>query len=66
MPKEKAPRNKTLDTPVAEGAAYLARCIRIENPVGDIGAVLEKTVLGEKLRSMLDRRFSFFRSMLEL
>lgn len=49
MPKEKAPRNKTLDTPVAEGAAYLARCIRIENPVGDIGAVLDKTVLGDTL-----------------
>ena len=47
MPKEKAPRNKTIDTPVSKGAAYLARCIAINQPVSDIRAVADKTVLGD-------------------
>ncbi|MBQ6419512.1 MAG: site-specific DNA-methyltransferase [Clostridia bacterium] len=47
MPTVKAPRNKTLDTPLPEGAAYLARCPEITAPVTDIGAVTDKTVLGD-------------------
>lgn len=47
MPKEKAPHNKTIDTPVEEGADYLSRCIRIDRPVADIRAVFDKTVLGD-------------------
>ena len=47
MAKDKAPHNKTIDTSVTEGAAYLARCIRIDRPVGDIRTVLDKTVLGD-------------------
>lgn len=47
MPKEKAPRNKTIDTPVSEGQQYTARCIAIEHPVDDIRKVLDKTVLGD-------------------
>ena len=46
MLKEKAPRNKTIDTPVSEGAEFIARCIKIENPVNDISAVLDRTVCG--------------------
>lgn len=49
MPNEKAPRNRTIDTPVSEGGEYLARCIRIEAPVADIEAVLDSTVLGDAL-----------------
>lgn len=46
MPGKKAPRNKTIDTPVSEGQQYIARCITIENPVDDIHKVFDKTVLG--------------------
>ena len=49
MPKEKAPHNKTIDTPVAEGERYLSRCIRIGAPVADISDVTDKTVLGDML-----------------
>ena len=47
MPKQKAPRNRTMDTPVSQGAEYLARCISIDAPVGDLRAVLDRTVLGD-------------------
>lgn len=47
MPKEKAPRNKTIDTPLAEGETYLARCITLDAPVTDIAAVADKTVIGD-------------------
>ena len=47
MPKEKAPRNRTIDTPVAEGAGYLARCVRVEEPVADIRDLLDRTILGD-------------------
>ena len=47
MPKEKAPRNKTIDTPVSEGQRYIERCISVEKPVEDIGAILDKTILGD-------------------
>ena len=49
MPKQKAARNKTIDTPVSEGGAYLARCIRIDTPVAALDVVLDKTVLGDTL-----------------
>ena len=47
MPNEKAGRNRTIDTPVSEGAAYLERCIKIEEPIVDLGGILDKTVLGD-------------------
>ena len=47
MLKEKAPRNKTIDTPISEGAEYIARCIRIDNQVSDISSVIDKTVIGD-------------------
>lgn len=47
MAKEKALRNKTIDTPLAEGSAYLARCLRIQEPVMDIRTVWDKTVIGD-------------------
>ncbi len=43
----KSKRNKTLTMSVSEGSAYLARCLRVEKPVSDIGAVLDKTVCGD-------------------
>ena len=47
MPKEKAPRNRTIDTTIAEGGEYLARCIGVEQPVERLADVLDKTILGD-------------------
>ena len=47
MPKQKAPRNRTIDTPISEGAKFIARCIKIQSPVRDMNAILDKTVLGD-------------------
>jgi len=47
MPKEKAPRNRTIDTPLAEGGEYLARCIRVDTAPDSITDVLDKTILGD-------------------
>ncbi len=47
MSKDKAPRNKTIDTPIAEGGKYIARCVTIDRQVNDISSVLDKTVLGD-------------------
>lgn len=50
MPKEKAPRNKTIDTPLSEGARFLDRCIAIDRPVDHIEKIADKTVLGDFFR----------------
>lgn len=47
MPEEKAPRNRTINTPVSEGAEYITRCISIDIPVDEISTVLDKTVHGD-------------------
>ena len=44
----KAPKNKTIDLSVEEGAEYLARCIRVETPAA-LNAVLDRTILGDCL-----------------
>lgn len=52
MPTPKAPRNKTLDTPLAAGGEYLSRCVSVAEPVADIGAILDTTILGDTFRVM--------------
>ena len=47
MPKQKAPRNKTIDTPVSAGAEYLARCIQVNQSLTDLSAITDKTILGD-------------------
>jgi site-specific DNA-methyltransferase (adenine-specific) len=47
MPKEKASRNKTIDTPISEGRKYIARCIEIKNAVEKIDTIVDKTILGD-------------------
>lgn len=47
MPKEKAPRNQTIDTPISEGQAYLARCIKLDSPVRDMRDILDRTIWGD-------------------
>jgi len=46
MPKDKAPRNRTIDTPLCEGGEYLSRCVRVCEPVGT-GDVINRTVIGD-------------------
>lgn len=47
MAIEKAGRNKTIDTPLSEGALYLNRCISVTEQQNSIGTVLDKTILGD-------------------
>ncbi len=47
MKKEKAPRNKTIDTSLSEGRQYLERCLRIDSAVTDVRSVLDRTVIGD-------------------
>ena len=49
MPQQKAPRNRTIDTPIEDGQQYLARCISIGEPVSDIESIIDKTILGDTL-----------------
>lgn len=46
MPKEKAPRNRTIDTPLGEGSEYLRRCVRLTSPVS-LDSVVNKTIVGD-------------------
>ena len=54
-----APKNKTIDLSVEEGAEYLARCIRVEAPAA-LNEVLDRTILGDCLAvlPMLPRGFA--------
>lgn len=47
MKKEKAARNKTINTTVSEGQQYISRCIKVDSPVQNIESVLDKTILGD-------------------
>lgn len=47
MQKEKAPRNRTMDTPISEGQAYIDRCITVAEPISSIDEVLDKTIIGD-------------------
>lgn len=47
MPKEKAARNKTIDTSLEDGARFLERCITVDRTIGQIDLVTDKTVLGD-------------------
>lgn len=46
MEKVKASRNKTIDTPLSEGQAFLERCITVTEQQLDLRSVLDKTILG--------------------
>ena len=46
----KAPRNKTIDTPVSEGKEYLRRCVHLTQPQSSLADVLDKTIIGDMLR----------------
>ena len=49
MKKEKASRNKTIDTPISEGKEFLARCITVTEPQASLDFVTDKTILGNML-----------------
>lgn len=43
----KADRNKTIDTPLAEGTAWLERCITVDQKQEDISVLIDKTISGD-------------------
>lgn len=45
----KAGRNKTIDTPLSEGKAYLDHCITIMQSQQNLDGVIDKTILGDML-----------------
>ncbi len=52
MEKVKALHNKTIDTDIAAGEAYLSRCIRIKRKVEQIAEIENKTVIGDSFGVM--------------
>ena len=42
----KAPKNKTIDLSLEEGAEYLARCVQVDAPAG-LDEVLDRMILGD-------------------
>lgn len=49
MAKTKAGRNKTIDTPLDEGQAYLGRCMTVVQPQVNLSGVLDRTIVGNML-----------------
>ncbi len=49
MAAKKSGRNKTIDLPLGQGAAYLERCITLQNRVEELSGLLDKTILGDML-----------------
>ena len=49
MAKGKAGRNKTIDTPLREGRAYLERCVAVTEKQADLDSVLDSTICGDML-----------------
>ena len=47
MADNPSPRNRTLCTPVSEGADYLSRCLRVTAPVASLESLTDRTVLGD-------------------
>lgn len=47
MTKNKALRNKTIDTSIAEGQQYLKRCITVTSPLSNINNITNHTILGD-------------------
>ncbi len=43
----KAPRNRTIDTPLSQGQDILNRCITIKEPINDISSIIDRTVCGD-------------------
>lgn len=52
MKGEKAAKNRTMDTTAAEGAAYLAECLRLRAPVGCVGQIENAVALGDTFSVM--------------
>lgn len=49
MATVKAGRNKTIDTPLAEGQVYLERCVTVNERLADLRSVMDKTIIGNML-----------------
>ena len=49
MKKDKASRNKTIDTPLSEGQVFLEHCITVTEKQPALDSVTDKTILGNML-----------------
>lgn len=49
MKKDKASRNKTIDTPISEGQVFLEHCITVTEKQPTLDSVIDKTILGNML-----------------
>ena len=47
MALNKAPRNRTIDTPLSEGEHYVRRCVHIDSLQQNLTSVLDKTIHGD-------------------
>ncbi len=47
MSPQKAPRNKTIDTPIAQGGEFLERCITLKTPQKNLEQVVDRTIIGD-------------------
>ena len=47
MTADKADRNKTIDTPLSKGQAFLDRCITVTQRQADLDTVMDKTINGD-------------------
>lgn len=52
MPKQKASRNKTIDTPIAQGEKYIKKCIKINAPITSVNEIIDKTIIGNTFEVM--------------
>ncbi len=50
MAKDKAPRNKTIDTTLEAGRHFLERCLTIGNEAWTYRQIVDKTILGDALQ----------------
>ena len=59
MPKIKAGRNKTIDTTIEEGAAFLERCITISENQASLNDIINKTIfMIKKAKTKLNKEKS--------
>lgn len=50
MENLKAPRNKTIDTPLNDGQIFLKRCITITQQQTELESIIDKTIIGDMLK----------------
>ncbi len=52
MAKQKAPRNKTIDTKLSDGQHYIARCLKVGKQPFRLEQIINKTILGNTFEAI--------------